>query len=211
VSLKFDLGQIVANIRSVDWINARSQGMLTVKHFRLIQLLITLGLILSIAGGSSGNTNSDGKITVSTTSKVGVVLFIVAYCALCMVCLVSMSSISYVPTFERRIAIGVIVALPFILVRLTYSALVVFVHNHLFNIINGSVAVFVAMRVVEEFIVVFIYILLGFTLERLQPDQQGEIASRPWKEPKSGIRQHRGHSPRGERGASPRQLERVQY
>jgi hypothetical protein len=203
--------RIIADFCSVDWINGRSQGMLTVKHFRLIQLLITLGLILSIVGGTSGNTNPDGTITVSTTSKAGVVLYIVAYCALCMVCLVSMPSISHVPTLERRIAIGVIVALPFILVRLTYSALVVFVNNHLFNVIDGSVAVFAAMAVVEEFIVVFIYLLLGFTLEKLQPDQQGEIASRPWKEPKSGRRQRRSHSPRVERGESPRQLERVQY
>lgn len=209
--MKLLLNHTIADIRSVDWINARSQGILTVKHFRLIQVLITVALILSIAGGSSGNTNPDGTVTVPTTSKAGVALFIVAYCAICLVLLVSMPSIGHVPTLEKRIAIGVIVALPFILTRLIYSALVVFVHNHLFNVIDGSVAVFAAMAVVEEFIVVFIYLLLGFTLEQLQPEQQGEIASRPWKGSKSRRRERRGQSSRAERGESPRQLEQVQY
>jgi uncharacterized membrane protein (DUF485 family) len=162
-----------------------------------------LGLILSIAGGTSGNTNPDGTVTVSTTSKAGIGLYIAAFCALCLVLLFSISSIRVVPTLERRAAIAVIVALPFILVRLAYSALVVFVHNHLFNPITGSVAVFAAMAVVEEFIVVFIYLLLGFSLERLQPHQQGEIASRAWKAPKAGRQQHRGHSERRTRSVSP--------
>jgi hypothetical protein len=185
--------------------------MFSIKHFRFIQILITVGLILSIAGGSSGSTNADGSVTVATTSKVGIALYIVAYVALCAVLLLSMSSIRVVPTLERRLALGVLLALPFILVRLAYSALVVFVHNHLFNPITGSVPVFVAMGVAEEFIVVFIYLLLGFTLERLQPDQQGELVSRPWKQSKAGRHQNRGHVERGPQNVSPRPLEQARY
>jgi hypothetical protein len=158
-----------------------------------------LGLILSIAGGSSGNTNSDGTVKVSTSSKVGVILYIVAYVACILVWFVSMSSISVVPSAERRLAFAVLIAFPFILVRLAYSALSVFLHNHLFNIVTGSVVVLVVMAVAEEFIVVFIYLLLGFTLTRLQPGEQGPIASRPWKERK------------GQRGSSPAQPIQPQY
>jgi len=40
------------------------------------------------------------------------------------------------------------------------------------------------MAILEEFIDVFIYLLLGFKTNVLLPDQQGPIASRPWKENK---------------------------
>jgi hypothetical protein len=152
------------------------------KHFRIIQLLITLGLILSIAGGTSGKAAADGSITVPTTSKVGIILYIVAYVALCLVCVLSMVNISYAESGEKRLAFVVILALPFILVRLAYSALAVFLHNHDFNIVNGSVVFLVCMAVIEEVIVVIIYLISGFTMEKLSPDRQGPLASRAWKQ-----------------------------
>jgi hypothetical protein len=182
----------VINMISVDWINARAQGMLTIKHFRLLQLVISIGLILSIAGGSSGDTQSNGASTVSTTSKAAIALFIVGYIGICLIWLVSMPQVSIAPGNEKRISLGVMLALPFIFVRLLYSALAVFVHNSTFNIIDGSVGVHVAMAVIEEFIVVFIYLFLGFILQPLRDDEQGPIASRAWKEKKS--RSHRSSS-----------------
>jgi hypothetical protein len=178
--MKYDINMI-----SVDWINTRTQGMLTIKHFRLLQLVISLGLILSIAGGSGGDTQSNGIPTVSTTSKASIALFIVGYIGICFIWLVSMSQVSIVPGNEKRISLGVMLALPFIFVRLLYSTLAIFVHNSTFNIINGSVGVHVAMAIIEEFIVVFIYLLLGFILQPLSEGEQGPIASRAWKEKKS--------------------------
>jgi hypothetical protein len=187
----------------VDWINMRGSSMLTVKHFRLIQLLISLGLILSIAGGSSGSSTDGGAPPVSTTSKVSIVLFIVGYVGIILVWLTSVPGASVAPGNEMRIVAGVLLALPFILVRLAYSALAVFLHNHTFNIVDGSVGVHVAMAVVEEFVVVGIYLILGFMLRPLQQHEQGPIASRPWKEGKKGKpgsrSRSRGHesTPRG--------------
>jgi hypothetical protein len=191
--------------RVIDWINAPSQGFLTIKHFRFLQLFISLGLILSIAGGSSGNTTPDGQIQVSTTSKAAIILYIVAFCGIFLVWLISMSNIALVPAGEKRIAFGVLLALPLIAIRLLYSALVVFHHNHTFSIIDGSVPVHVGMAVVEEFAVVFIYLALGFVLQNIQPEQQGPISTRPWKDRKSQRRNgsRRANSSRdGSRGHS---------
>jgi len=167
--------------RLSDWINARSKGYFGVKHFRIIQLLITVGLILAIAGGTSGSTNPDGTVKVATTSKVAIALYLVAYIAIVAVWLVSMSSLSVVPTAERRVAFAVLMALPFVLVRLVYSACVVFLHSHYFNLVNGSVAVHAVMSVLMEFVVVFIYLMLAFFVSTLSPDDAGPIANRPWK------------------------------
>jgi hypothetical protein len=154
---------------------------LGVKHFRLVQLVITLGLILSIVGGTSGNASPGSGIQVSTTSKAGIILYICAYAALCLVCALSITSLHHASSGEKRLVFAVILALPLILVRLIYSALVVFVHNHDFNILHGSVVLLVVMAVVEEFIVVGIYLVCGFTMEKQSPNVVGPLVSRPWK------------------------------
>ncbi|KAF7556930.1 hypothetical protein G7Z17_g1056 [Cylindrodendrum hubeiense] len=179
--------------RFVDWINARGNSSFTVKQFRLVQLLITLGLILSIAGGTSGSTSSSGVPKIATTSKVGIVLYIVAYVAMTFALFVSFGSRSSVPTQEARVPVVMGLALPFILVRLVYSAVCVFLPSHTFSIIDGSVPVFVCMAVLEEFVVVAMYLVLGFNLSKMDPSEQGELVSRPWKESRNRNR-NRGQS-----------------
>ena len=182
-------------MHSTDSINARSPGMLGVKHFRILQLIITLGLILSIAGGTSGSVSADGTVTVATTSKAGIGLYILAYVALILIVLLSLGKVSSIPSGEKFVLVAVIIAMPFIFSRLAYSTLSVFLHNHLFNIVTGSVVVLVGMAVVEEFIVVAIYLLLGFRVDKLDASQQGPIANRPWKNKKNkGDRRGRGRS-----------------
>ncbi|OCK75022.1 hypothetical protein K432DRAFT_467611 [Lepidopterella palustris CBS 459.81] len=137
----------ICQLCTVDWIIAREQRILTVKHFRLLQLLITGSLILAIAGGLSGTTNPDGTVTVNTASKVSIVLAVVAFGGISL-----------------RISLSVLVDLPFIFVRLLYSALVIFVQNHTFDIVNGSVPVQVVIAVAEDVMVILIYAMLDFTV-----------------------------------------------
>ncbi|KAH7386926.1 hypothetical protein DE146DRAFT_702011 [Phaeosphaeria sp. MPI-PUGE-AT-0046c] len=167
--------------RLVDFINAKSTPTFTIKHFRLLQLLITLGLILSIVGGTSGTTKPDGTVQVATTSKAGIALYIVAYVGIVLVYLTSIPKTSIIPKQERRVPVAILLALPFILVRLIYSGCAVFLHTHLFNPVTGNVVVRVVMAIVEEFVVVTIYIALGFLVTKLHPTAQGPIAGREWK------------------------------
>lgn len=157
--------QETTNALSVDAINnMHARSNLDVKHFRILQLLISVGLILSIAGGTTGSVSPDGKTKVSASSKAGTKLYVVAYVGLVVVCVVSMKDISYTLTGEKRIAAAVILACPSILIRLAYSALEVFVHNHEFNIIDGKVAILVVMVVLQEFVVVISTWFLGSIL-----------------------------------------------
>ncbi|KAH7129092.1 hypothetical protein EDB81DRAFT_661947 [Dactylonectria macrodidyma] len=177
--------------RFVDWISFHQSSPFSVKQFRVIQLLITVGLILSIVGGTSASPSPSGSFTIQTTSKIGIVLYIVAFVAMTLVLLISSGSRSSVPTQERRVPVIVAIAWPFILARLVYSAICVFLPSHTFSIIDGSVPVFVCMAVLEEFVVVALYLLLGFNLKKLEPSEQGALASRPWK---SGRRRNRGQA-----------------
>lgn len=151
------------------------------KEFRLLQLLITLGLILSIVGGTSTSPSENGTITVSSTSKAGVGLYIAAFAGITLIALVSFGYRKIVPRQESQILTAVSIAWPFILVRLTYSALAVFSHDRSFSIATGSVAIHAGMTVIGEFMVVVIYLFLGFKLQKLEPEQQGEVTNRQWK------------------------------
>jgi hypothetical protein len=165
----------------VDFINARGASGLRTLHFRFIHLLVGVGLILSMVGGISGySVQPNGSISIPTTSKVGVILFIPAFVALILVLFVSLPLTSVVPPKERRVPVAVSFALPFIAVRLLYSVLSVFLHNHIFGLLNGSVVVWALMSVVEEFIVVAMYIIAGFFVDPLTAEERASSGFHQW-------------------------------
>lgn len=129
-------------------------------HFRLLQTLIIVGLILSIVGGTS-SFSSDGTFTVKPLSKIAIILYIVAYVT--EVFIAGLTFISYQSArTERRLLLAVIAALPFIFIRLMYSVLGVIAHLHAFSVFNGSVAAFALMAVVSELLVISMYLLAGW-------------------------------------------------
>ncbi len=111
----------------------------------------------------------------------GVALYIVAYIALVVITILTTLHLSSVDIGDKRLDFAVILALPFILVRLAYSALAIFSHHHEFNLISGSVAIQAIMSVLMEFIVVFIYLLVGWKTDASPLARQGPISTRPWK------------------------------
>lgn len=167
-------------MHSIDSIKDNSTFPLSAIHFRLIQLLITIGLILSIVGGSN-SINSDGTFKVQTISKVAIIIFIVAYVALALTALLASSKLHHAESGEKRLLLAVILALPFIIVRLVYSTLAALTDFHEFNLLTGSVAIFAVMAVAMEFAVILIYLVTGWKTNAIDASQRGPIMSRPWK------------------------------
>lgn len=118
---------------------------------------------------------------MQTTSKVGIILYIVAYVALALTALLTSSKLSHAESGEKRLLLAVILALPFILVRLAYSTLAALTHFHDFNLLTGSVAIFAIMAVAMEFAVILIYLVTGWKTNVIPASQRGPIMSRPWK------------------------------
>lgn len=162
---------------SMDWINTKKGPVLNAYQFRLLQLLVLLGMILGIVGATSA-TSSDGTYTPQATSKAGSILYLVAFILMMLVLVLCCLSLSYVPRGERKIAFAVAFAAPFIFVRLIYSLIAVVANNKTFRPGSGSVVVFALMSVLEEIFAVIIYLVLGFTLEKLQESDKGELANR---------------------------------
>jgi hypothetical protein len=67
------------------------------------------------------------------------------------------------------------------------------------------------MAVVEEFVVVAIYLYLGFRLDRLEVNEQGPILSRPWKNKRSKGERRRRSRRRGRSARGDAEYERTEY
>jgi hypothetical protein len=167
-------------MNSADSIGNNSSRLFHAIHFRGLQLLITVALILCIVGGTS-STSSTGVYQPQTTTKAGVVLYVVAFIVLVLIAAIVASKLSNAPREDKRLVWAVIIAFPFILVRIIYSLISVFSHNSHFNLITGSVIIHVFMSVLEEMVVVIIYLAIGWKLEAVSRADRGPIASRPWK------------------------------
>ncbi|KAK4935516.1 hypothetical protein LTR10_023427 [Elasticomyces elasticus] len=144
---------------------------------KLVQTPAAVGLILCIVGATSANSPTviDDQVTV----KIGVVLFTAVFAILCLLCLIA--SVLERKTKRREgeaqcIIVAVAMALPFLLVRLIYALVATFSHNINFAPGNGSTAavtISLFMEVMEECMVVLIYIATGLKLSAVPTPDAG--------------------------------------
>jgi hypothetical protein len=130
---------------------------------RIIQLShipIVIGLVLCIVGGTNTGDAKKGM----TFTKVGIVIFLVFYIVLAILVAVTARDISNAPRGEKRLYWVIVAAIPFLGVRLLWSLIEVFGHDKKFSITGGDPWVNFGMAIVEEFIIVCMYTLLGLTL-----------------------------------------------
>ncbi|KAI9649211.1 hypothetical protein NHQ30_001779 [Ciborinia camelliae] len=157
--------------RILDSINRNTHTFVQPRLLKLIEILTLVGLILGIVGGinASNAYPTTGKWIPGTDSKVSNILFIVSFVALFAITILTSFSISHAENGEKRILLGIAIALPFLFVRLLYSILSTFVaHSTKFNSFTGSVSILLCMALLEELVIVMIYLGIGVTL-RVQP------------------------------------------
>ncbi|KZT37344.1 hypothetical protein SISSUDRAFT_1034155 [Sistotremastrum suecicum HHB10207 ss-3] len=151
------------------------------KIFRILHLVIIVGMALVISatvGITSENSNS--RKNSSSQRKAGGVLFLIVYIALVLIhgyCWVHRDEIR---VHRRRLLIGISCALPFFLVRVLYTFLGALQTSPLsnFNPIFGSLALYTAMSVVMEFIIVLIYTTVGM-MTPLDLDEEYPVKNEP--------------------------------
>lgn len=154
---------------------------MTPRHIRLAELLVTVGLILSIIGGVNAGEDfgKTGIYKTQTLSKAGLGLFIAAFVILCLILAIIVQSVQHAEEGEKRILLAVAISLPFLLVRLIYSALAVFANRRSFSLFYGDVSILLFMALLEEVIVVVIYEGVGLTLKKVKKEwvAEGECGS----------------------------------
>lgn len=154
--------------RILDSINRNTHTLIQPRLLKLIEIITLVGLILGIVGGlnASDSFTTTGKWIPGTESKVSNILFIISFVALLVTTILTSFSISHAENGEKRILLGIAIALPFIFVRLLYSILSTFVaHSTKFNSFTGSVSILLCMALLEELVIVVIYLSIGLTLK----------------------------------------------
>lgn len=127
-------------------------------------------------------------------------MYLAAFAALCVMTLYLGSRTSRIEAGEKRLVLAVAFSLPFLGVRLIYSALASFVHNSHFNIISGSVTILLVMAILEEFVIVITFLATGLSLQvAVKHERLPVVADRTARQdaPSSSGRNARGYYQRG--------------
>ncbi|KAH9906470.1 hypothetical protein F4778DRAFT_726208 [Xylariomycetidae sp. FL2044] len=141
---------------------------LNAHYLRLIQLVVLVGLILgSIGGSNSGHAYADtGAWTVNKLSTAAIGLMLAGFILTVIATALVATQVSQAEPGEKRLVLAVGLSLPFLLVRIAYSAEATFGSNPDFNLLTGNPNVQLGMAVIMEMIIVAIVEGVGLTLQK---------------------------------------------
>ncbi|KAL2680893.1 hypothetical protein Neosp_008496 [[Neocosmospora] mangrovei] len=164
--------------RSFDSMNRKGHVVVKPIHQRAIQLLMLVAIILLAVGGSNSNytLNDAGapKIQYSTESKVGVVLMIVVLVLLVLQTVLVFRNQGYISQGEHRLLIAITASLPFVIVRLAYTCLLI-LGGH-----KQTVWTYLGAGVIMEIMVAIICEAVGLTLDKVpEPATYDEVPMKP--------------------------------
>jgi len=156
-------GGLVGNIVAKR-VNATSRRS---KVIQIAQIPIVIGLVLCIVGGTDSVSSTAATAAKGPNfTKAGVVIFAAAYILLASLLAITSRDLGEAPSGEKRLFWVLVVALPFLGVRLLYSLIAVFGKDQKFKIVGGDPWVNFGMAIIEEFVIVCMYTATGFTLDK---------------------------------------------
>lgn len=172
--------------RVLDSIRANRTTLIAPRHIRLVQVLVLVGLILGIVGGvqmgtslskATGGGNAD--YSVPTMSRAGLGLLIAGFCILTIASVFTGFQIGSAEPGEKRLLLAVALALPFVLVRVVYSALATYGDDPNFRSFGGSsnyTNYLLGMAVIMEMLAVAVLEGIGLTLQKVTVGRKGDTA-----------------------------------
>lgn len=137
-------------------------------YLRLIQVMVVVGLILAIVGAvdTSNDLATTGQWHPQKLSKVGTALFVAAYAIIALTIVSTLFLVSYAAADEKRILVVLILTMPFLAVRVIYSAISNFSTLASFNVLNGNVTIMMVMELIMELICVILYEIVGLMVQK---------------------------------------------
>ncbi|KZM25087.1 hypothetical protein ST47_g3778 [Ascochyta rabiei] len=140
------------------------------RRSRAVQLLhipALIALVLAIMGGTDQASSDVSKhASGQTETHAAVIVFILIYMAACVLWAISARDFSIMSSSQTRIYLCVLLALPLLAVRILYSVISAFSHRKQFSTIDGDETIRLVMATIEEFLVVFMYTILGVITPR---------------------------------------------
>jgi len=167
--------------RVLEGIHQARSAIINPQVLRLGQLVVLVGLILSAIGGSDSGTDyaNTGVYNISSLTQAGLGLTIAGYALLLVTTAVVGLHVSEVEDGEKRLVLAIVLSLPFLFVRILYSAIGIFGKNPAFSQFGGNINILLGMAVIEEIIIIFIIEAVGVTLRVRPRAVEGESSKGP--------------------------------
>lgn len=165
--------------RLITDVNKNAKTVITTQMVKLVELILTVGVILGIIGGVNAGNNYDktGKFVLGDENIAGTSLLLAVFALTVLGSVVISFSMHNAERGEHRIFWALIASLPFLLVRLVYSALCTFSRDHKFSLVGGSTTIVLCVALLEELAVVIIYEGVGLTLARTPKLQRDSVST----------------------------------
>lgn len=190
--------------RVLESIREHRDTIVTPRHIRIVQLLVLVALILGIIGGSKmgdiiSNAVKSGNLnyTLPKESVIGLALMVAAFGILALVSAMTAFQVSSAAPGEKRLLLAIFLALPFVLVRLIFSAEATFDNNPDFRSFGGTSKypdLLLGMSVIMEIIAVVILEVVGLTLQKVPKGSFGQ-SGRSQSVPLGRFSRHHGQAP----------------
>jgi len=144
--------------------------MFNPRIYTILHLPTVLGLVLAAIGGSDASKSDPSKQSHGhTDTKVAMIIFIGVWIVQSGMAIIAVYRLLHIRSDERRLALAIAASIPFLAVRLIYSVISAFDDTSTtFNPIMGNVDVLAFMAVMEEFIVVGLYLAGGYLISKLR-------------------------------------------
>ncbi|KAK9244166.1 hypothetical protein V1506DRAFT_561377 [Lipomyces tetrasporus] len=135
------------------------------KLLHISRLVLTAAIVLGIVGGVD-LANNGASQTGHTLSRVSVILITVVFVFLTFLSLY-FQVFARTQSHSRTLVLGVMVSLPFLLVRIVYSLLYSFSSStaNKFSTLTGDWKIYLGMDVVMEFVVLAVLTATGLVLQ----------------------------------------------
>lgn len=145
-------------------------------YFGLLQIPFEAAIPLCANGASHSTADlwNGAAYSPQILTKIGVVLCVVGFVVMVFLAWCMLRAQSYMEGNEKRLMQILAISLPFLCMRLLYTVLVTFFNSGVFKTWDGNVIVMSLMAVLPEMVVVIIYTIEGFEMERLPKDPKKE-------------------------------------
>ncbi|KAK7428940.1 hypothetical protein QQZ08_004557 [Neonectria magnoliae] len=152
--------------RLFESINRQGRQLIQPLYQRAVSLLMLVAMILLIVGGTNADytvVNGTPKISYPVESRIGAGLMVGVLAFLIFETVLVVRNQGFIAEGEHRILIAVIASLPFVIVRLIYTCVLILGNK------SQGVWFYLAGGVIMEMMVVIICEAVGFTLEKVTP------------------------------------------
>lgn len=139
-----------------------NNSALVIRLMVFLNVPLLIAVILAIVAGTKEDSSSDSEISTGQNYMDGaVILLLLCFLAFATILGIATTRLRDVLHSERRLLFALLLATPFLFVRLLYSLVSAFSSSQYFDLLKPNVWVEAFMSILMEFIVVTILLIAG--------------------------------------------------